>query len=236
MAAAAGASLLGNALSNKQSEKNTAMSVEAQRNLRQTAYQDTVKDLQAAGLNPMLAYQNGATPAPQTPVAQNKNVMEGVSNSAASVAAMQNIEAQNELLKAQAAKAMAEAQAIPTSTANVAQQTENMKATIPKIEQEVKNLKLQARTEEERVILTRAQKFLTDTQEKLAQGQISNVEAQTRTQDVMTKLRKLEIPGAENIAQWERSLGEYSKEAGAAGTAAKALGGLTNSARKVLGK
>lgn len=236
IAAAAGASLLGNAMSNKQSEKNVEMSYENQRALRQTAYQDTTQDMMKAGLNPMMAYQNAATPAPQVPVAQNKSITEGLSNSAVAAMGMQNMEAQNKLLEAQAEKTLAEAQAIPTSTANVEAQTRQIEANLPKIEQEVKNLKLQARTEEERVILTRAQKFLAETQEKLAAGQLTNVEAQTRTQNVLTDLRRLEIPGAKNIAQWEESLGQYSKEAGAAGTAAKVLGGLTNSARKALGK
>lgn len=230
------AGLLSNKMSNDQSEENTAMSYENSRKMRQTAYQDTTEDLRLAGLNPMLAYQNGATATPVSPVANNRPVTENVASSALAIEQARNAQAQRDLLEAQAEKTRAETEAMPSSVANVQQQTANLQATLPKIEQEVKNLKLQARTEEERVLLTRAQKFLAETEEQLRKGQLTNTEAQTRTQNVLTELRKLEIPGAKNAAQWEESLGQYSKEAGAAGAAAKALGAFTNSARKVLGK
>lgn len=223
-------------MSNKQSEKNTAESYEQTRMLRQTAYQDTTEDLKSAGLNPMLAYQNGATSASAMPVAQNRNIMEGAANSAMAASQAQNMEAQNDLLKAQAVKALAEAQAIPTSVENLQQQTRNMAATLPKIEQEIKNLRTQNMTEEERVALTRSQNRLTQIQEGLTKGQISNVEAQTETQKVITNLKRLEIPGAKNIAEWESRIGEAGAAAGTAGTAARILEGLTNSARKVMGK
>lgn len=234
--AAAGASILGNMMSNDQSEKNVETSIEGQRYLRQNAYQDTVADLRAAGLNPMLAYSNGANATAAVPVAQNRPVTDGAMTSAMNALQMQNAEAQNELIRAQAAKTLAETEAIPTSTANLAAQTRQIEHNLPKIEQEIKNLKTQNLTEQERVALTRSQNRLTQIQEDLAKGQISNTEALTETQKVLTQLRRLEIPGAKNIADWESRIGEVGAAGGTLGTGAKVLEGLTNSARKVFGK
>lgn len=232
----AGATILGQGMANDANSAASQTAYDRQRLLRQQAYNDSVVSLKSAGLNPMLAYQNGAVPTPQVNTPIHKNIMEGAANSAFQVESLKNIDAQNKLLEAQATKALAEAEAIPTSTANVAQQTENLKATLPKIVEEVQHAKLDTLNKEEQVRIQRHIVTLKQIEQDLMKGQIDNIQAQTRTQNVLTDLRKLEIPGAKNIAQWEESLGQYSKEAGAAGTAAKALGALTNSARKVLGK
>lgn len=238
----AGATLLANKNSNDQSEQNTAQSYQNTRDLRQTAYQDTVNDLKNAGLNPMLAYQNSATPAAAMPVAQNRPVTDGVANSAMSIAQLSNVEAQNDLLEAQAKKAIAEAEAIPTSTANVAQQTENLKETIPKIQQEITELKSRVNLQGHQASLNYWQQELAKVDADLRKGQLTNVEAQTATQNIVTKLKNLEIPGAENLADYEKALATGAGNAATIGgkildkipAAGRIKGILSNSAKKGL--
>lgn len=219
--------------SNEAAQQNTAMSYDQTKALRRTAYQDTTHDLIEAGLNPMLAYGNGANSTSAMPVAQNRNEWEGAPAAVSSALQAGQLKAQNDLLEAQAEKVRAETAAIPSSVANVEQQTAQIKATIPKIEQEVKNLKLQARTEEERVILTRSQNLLAQIDAELRKGQIENTEAQTRTQNVLTQLKRLEIPGAKNLADFETMM---STGGGSAAGIGEKAGVILNSARKVLGK
>lgn len=201
-------------------EANSANVANA-RTMRQTAYQDTVQDLQAAGLNPMLAYSNGPTSGNMPPM-QNKGLQAAQTTSAQSAgelaekqkdqvtAATANTNAQTALLDAQRRKVEAEIPQVTTSTANIAQQTENLKRQLGEIDARIadllesKTLKYnQGLTEANRRNLMDAQNELAKIQGKLANGQLTNVEAQTETQRVMTQLRKLEIPGMTNNAEFE---------------------------------
>lgn len=108
---------------------NKAMSqaqMDFQERMSSTSYQRAVKDMQAAGLNPMLAYQQGgaSTPAGSTAVMGNKNAAAVAGASAALQNA--NIIAQNKLLSAQAENVEADTRVKeyqPTAIAASAQQS-----------------------------------------------------------------------------------------------------------------
>ena len=85
------------ALGKSDAQETNSATQAYQREMRQTAYQDTTKDLVAAGLNPMLAYSNGPTTS-AAPNLQNKGLsaaQQSTTNSAGSLAQAQkeNVEA-----------------------------------------------------------------------------------------------------------------------------------------------
>lgn len=76
------ASLIGGAMANAQSVQAAREQMQFQERMRDTQYQAAVKDLQAAGLNPMLAYGNGGAAVPSGAMAQIKDAVGPAVNSA----------------------------------------------------------------------------------------------------------------------------------------------------------
>jgi hypothetical protein len=95
---------------NKANEANEAMMNQANAFSAQqfaTRYQTTVKDLEAAGLNPMLAYgQGGGSPPSAVPIAQQANVYGTAGDIAHKAVGAANIAMQTQLNDAQVAESI----------------------------------------------------------------------------------------------------------------------------------
>lgn len=191
-----------------------------------TAYQRTTADMQAAGLNPMLAYSQGATPSPggamgQSPMAQQRNPFEGVNASTA---------AQIALTKAQTEKTKAETEEIaPTArmgreytghqSANIRQQigesamriekiiseTAHHDASASQVRQQETNLRKMIPHIEESVRLLRAQTTQTGTLTNEAKQRIAEnlpkIEANLKKLETIYK--QMESPGREATHAFE---------------------------------
>jgi len=218
-------------------EETNAANLQGQRMLRQTAYQDTTADLKAAGLNPMLAYSNGAT-ASSSPNLQNKGLSSAQQTSAQASTAninadTENKNAQRDLMEAQAAEIRSKIPVNTNTAANVEQQTKQLVELTSKAREEIQLIMKQAWNETERGNLLRAQTQLAEVQSKLAANTMTLQEAQTEVHRITAKLKELEIPGAQNSANFETHMGETLRAGGAAGTAAKTLGGLMEIIKRI---
>jgi hypothetical protein len=98
-------SYLGGQSANKANQLMAQQQMGFQQQMSDTSYQRGVKDLKAAGLNPMLAYTQGGASTPQGAIAQMENVVGNATNSAfqsaATAQAVRNQQAQLQLTGAQ---------------------------------------------------------------------------------------------------------------------------------------
>lgn len=102
---AAGLSLQGVREQNRANQQMAQQQMSFQERMSGTAYQRTMADMQAAGMNPILAANQGGASTPSGSTAQMQNEFGGIASSAMdmqrSLAELQNMKAQNKNLLSQ---------------------------------------------------------------------------------------------------------------------------------------
>lgn len=190
----------------------SAVNREFQKDMSSTSYQRAVKDMEAAGLNPMLAYSQGGAATPSGSSASigvpsgssASGVQARMENKAAAALSMgvtlKDLENRTKMNDAMVDKVKADTVVSEASAGNVAKSTEKMSQEIPKIKAEMDNLIEQAmraraeagnadaRTELAKIqtTLTRFQVELTSVETEFKKGQITYQEAQKKLTEIQT--------------------------------------------------
>lgn len=204
---------------NKQAMANAELQMQFQEYMSNTAYQRAVKDLEKAGLNPMLAYMKGGAGAgggsgAMAPV--QSNTKDAV-NTAISGFQAANLQKQNQLLEAQVGKTKAEtAESESRTMVNFADESlkqqqrghtmtsaAELMSRMSVQQQELMNMKEEWHAIVARTSLSNAQKNLALAQAERAFKAGERDIAATGNIQVDTILKKLEIPLAQNLARAE---------------------------------
>ena len=217
-----------------------------QAEMSNSQYQRATSDLKLAGLNPMLAYTNGgagnisgatAAGAQASGGAASSGPMIPMGNSAragidGAMAAAQiaNVQSQTKVNEATKEKIAAEVPKVKQETTNLQAGLHNIKAELDKIVANKDLLIKQGYTETERYNLLNAQKEVAKIEVQLKATQITQTEAQTKLTKVMERLQKLEIPGKQNEADFEKAMNK------GVGTGAKSLNGVLQMLKGLTGK
>lgn len=209
---------------NRQNQKNAHQQMDFQKYMYQNRYQMQTADMMAAGLNPMLAYNQSPGSAPQgsSAQAQKSDAPRIMNDSRIASAQEANISSDTEKKRAEtdnidvdtyiklgmpdliAAQVNQAKQSAEQSKAMI----EQIRATIPKIDAEIENLKQKTRTDSSNMELNKA---LTDAQWfknglVMAETVLTNQRAEETKQNV-----QIGHPKAEAAKWWSAEAGERGR-------------------------
>lgn len=193
------AALLGGLGQKDTNEKNLQIAREQmgfQERMSNTGYQRAVKDMTAAGLNPMLAYQQG-----------------GATTPAGSTATMQNVLGAGVNTALQAAQTTAQIENMEAQTNKTKSETLDNKVAIARQLWDLDRAKYDTNSARSNMALKKAEAetALEVLREMLsAEGGRTGFQADVDRRKAESKLRQFETIGAKNVADWEKTIGESS--------------------------
>lgn len=176
--------------------EQAALNRQFQADQSNTVWQRGVRDMQAAGLNPMLAYSQGGNPASVGSMATA-----GAPGNAQNPFAAAG---QSALQWAQIEKTNAEKENIDADTRNKTDQNPNIRLQGPLTEQQTQLLLNQTREMLERTYKTYWETTRIEKEVARVLAETKNIDARTAVEKVRKILMDEEIPGAQNIGEHQR--------------------------------